>query len=250
MKEKKTNCGVYKIVNMLDGKIYVGSSISLKNRKYEHFRALRKGTHKNKHLQNAFIRDKEENFQFEIIEEIKRYTDKEKLKEELYIKENYWMEKLEVIKEGVCNHDLGYNMNPSSKSSLGIKRSEETIEKLKIAQINKMTVEFKLKLREYNLGNVASAETKKKMSDTQKRIGNKPPSFKGKNHTEESKQKMKDIANSRAKKIINLTTGEIFSSIREAEKKYNNRHIWKACKDINITCCKCKWSYYNENKDG
>ena len=62
-------CGVYKITNLKDGKIYIGSSINVENREYKHFWMLRRGTHDNNHLQNSFNRDGENNFTFTIIEE-------------------------------------------------------------------------------------------------------------------------------------------------------------------------------------
>src|SRR5438067_11616270 len=48
------NSGLYKITNLSNGKVYVGSSFNLKDRLYEHQRALRAGTHRNQHLQSAY----------------------------------------------------------------------------------------------------------------------------------------------------------------------------------------------------
>lgn len=46
--------GVYSLVNTIDGKRYVGSSVQIKTRLYKHNYHLRKGNHHCKHLQNAF----------------------------------------------------------------------------------------------------------------------------------------------------------------------------------------------------
>jgi group I intron endonuclease len=62
-------CGVYKIKNLIDGKVYVGSSVNIENREYKHFWMLNRGTHDNQHLQNAFNKFGKESFKFDIIEE-------------------------------------------------------------------------------------------------------------------------------------------------------------------------------------
>ena len=62
-------CGIYKILNKFDSKVYIGSSLNLYNREYKHFWLLRKNIHDNKFLQNAFNKFGEDNFTFEIIEE-------------------------------------------------------------------------------------------------------------------------------------------------------------------------------------
>ena len=62
-------CGVYKIKNIINNKIYVGSSKDIKNRWYQHKNLLDNGIHGNRHLQNAWDKYGDENFKFEIIEE-------------------------------------------------------------------------------------------------------------------------------------------------------------------------------------
>ena len=63
-KRIETNSGVYRIRDKVNGKFYYGSSLNINGRIKEHLRALRQGTHENQHLQNAFNRDGEENFEF------------------------------------------------------------------------------------------------------------------------------------------------------------------------------------------
>ncbi len=62
-------CGIYKIENLIDGKIYIGSSVNIENREYKHFWMLNKNIHDNNHLQNIFNKIGRKNFKFEIIEE-------------------------------------------------------------------------------------------------------------------------------------------------------------------------------------
>jgi predicted GIY-YIG superfamily endonuclease len=44
------NSGIYLIKNILDDKVYIGSSVNLKDRRYKHFWMLEKGIHDNQHL--------------------------------------------------------------------------------------------------------------------------------------------------------------------------------------------------------
>lgn len=113
------NMGIYKIENILNKKVYIGSSVDLKTRKRKHFEKLRVNTHENSHLQYAFNKYGEENFKFEVVEYVHA-------KENLLSREQYWIDKLNV-----CNKDIGYNILPTAGNNLGYKPTEETIEKLR-----------------------------------------------------------------------------------------------------------------------
>ena len=43
--------GIYKITNLLNGKVYVGQSQNVFERKIQHFTALRNGNHENREMQ-------------------------------------------------------------------------------------------------------------------------------------------------------------------------------------------------------
>lgn len=61
--------GIYCITNLENNKIYIGSTLnSFKERWSTHIQKLRKGTHSNSHLQNAFNKYGEEKFKFSILE--------------------------------------------------------------------------------------------------------------------------------------------------------------------------------------
>lgn len=62
-------CGVYKISNIINGKLYVGSSKDIYKRWHQHRRALDDNKHDNPYLQNAWNKYGMNNFKFEIIEE-------------------------------------------------------------------------------------------------------------------------------------------------------------------------------------
>lgn len=69
MDKSQKICGVYKITNLVNGKIYVGSSKDINKRWYQHKNSLTNDTHGNLHLQNAWNKYGGQNFKFEIIEE-------------------------------------------------------------------------------------------------------------------------------------------------------------------------------------
>ena len=63
-------CGVYKIINISNGKIYVGSSNNIYKRWLQHERDLNENIHGNPYLQNAWNKyGGKKSFKFEIIEE-------------------------------------------------------------------------------------------------------------------------------------------------------------------------------------
>lgn len=62
--------GIYKIENQVNGKCYVGQSVDMLRREREHFKRLRVGVHENSYLQNSFNKYGEENFKFEMLEEV------------------------------------------------------------------------------------------------------------------------------------------------------------------------------------
>lgn len=62
-------CGVYKIINTVNEKIYIGSSKDINRRWSEHIRALELNAHINQHLQNAWNKYGRKSFKFEIIEQ-------------------------------------------------------------------------------------------------------------------------------------------------------------------------------------
>lgn len=62
-----TTRGIYTITNVLDGKYYVGSSITVEKRLKQHKRSLLANKHHCKHLQRAWNKYGEQNFKFEIV---------------------------------------------------------------------------------------------------------------------------------------------------------------------------------------
>lgn len=130
---------IYTITNTQNGKIYVGKTMYWNIRKANHINSLRKGTHKNTHLQSAFNKYNESNFLFEILEE---YDDSI-----IYAMEHYWCTILNTN-----NPKFGYNIGTTGIEGKG-KFSEETKMKLsKALKGRKFTKEHKLKIGIGNKG--------------------------------------------------------------------------------------------------
>lgn len=131
--------GVYKIVNWLDGKVYIGSAgKSLRTRLKQHRNALRANRHQNRHLQNAWNRDGEESFVFSVIERCEPGKCIER--------EQAWID--DCLASGV---EL-YNHYLNAASPLGSKHTEET--KAHLSEVRKrlwQDPEFKAKMASRDL---------------------------------------------------------------------------------------------------
>ena len=105
-------CGIYKIVNTITGKIYIGLSCNIKNRWKRHRVDLKAGCHDNQYLQNSYNKYGLEAFTFEIIE----LCDREVLGER----------EVHYISEYNCMTPNGYNMNSGGEYPI---QTPETIRK-------------------------------------------------------------------------------------------------------------------------
>jgi group I intron endonuclease len=131
---------IYKILNVINNKIYIGSTVNYNTRKYDHIWSLNNGKHRNKILQRAWNKYGKDNFIFEIVETIDNLDD-------LLIREQHYINLFKSYKR-----ENGYNINPIAGSNLGFKMPDEAKEKLRII----------------NTGKKHSDETRKKISEVQK----------------------------------------------------------------------------------
>ena len=79
---------IYKIQNKITGEMYVGCTSDFERRKYEHLNALYRGQHPNSRLQKAWDNFQENNFSFEILEQVASDS-------ELFPKEQHYIELLQ-----------------------------------------------------------------------------------------------------------------------------------------------------------
>lgn len=164
--------GVYLIENTLNGHRYIGSSINLLFRISKHFRELRRGRHHSKHLQRAYKKYGEDMFSYR----------------PLLICEPFELLRYEQAMLDIYHPE--YNMTPTAGSTLGMKFTEETRQRMRIAQTGRtQSPEARRKVSEAQRGKKESEETRRKNGLARK---GKIPWMKGKHHTEEANQKNRE----------------------------------------------------------
>lgn len=105
--------GIYQIKNLVNGKIYIGSSVKIKDRWSQHISQLSKNKHHSKHLQSSWNKYGQSNFEFSIIEIINDL--------------NIILEREQFYLDFYQSYDSKYGYNNSTKagSCLGVKHNEE-----------------------------------------------------------------------------------------------------------------------------
>ncbi len=229
MSEIKKN-GIYKITNINNGKIYIGSSFCLGgfNRRWiVHKSQLNKGRHHNSHLQSAWNKYGNELFKFEIIEIVED-------SEIIFIREQYYIDYYQSFDD-----KLGYNLSKRCVAPmLGLKHTEEAKKKIGLASIG----------NKYALGFKHSDETKKKMSDSRQNI------------TVETRQKRSRslMGNKNSLGFKSVHRKQIYQmdidnniiklwdcmTIAASNLNLKTANICKVCKGLRKTTGGYKWKYY------
>lgn len=146
--------GIYKILNKINGKIYIGSAADFYERWHSHKHYLNRNNHHNEHLQRAWNKHGAEAFEFIIIETCC------KIKEVLLDREQYW---INVSK--CCDPKIGYNIRLVPNTNVGLVFTDAHRAKMSAWQIGtSLSDEHKEKLSAFNMGKKLSDETKMKMS--------------------------------------------------------------------------------------
>lgn len=188
--------GIYKIICIANGKIYVGSSVNLQKRWISHRSQLRSNKHHCSHLQRTWNKYGEQLFIFEVIELT--------TPDILIDREQYWLDNLNPelnesliagrpsnsrhscsieSRQKISNANKGRKhtleelermkvSHLGNKNCLGYKQTKEHIEKCRLAKLGKKnkphSLETRMKIGLANKGKlkgrVLSDETKRKMS--------------------------------------------------------------------------------------
>jgi group I intron endonuclease len=206
------NAGIYKIENLVNGKIYIGSSVDIKNRWRQHLGYFRSGKHGNLHFQRAWDKYGEENFKFDIMEK----CDSSILSE----REQFYIDFFDACRSG-------YNISPTAGNNCGIIFSEQARRNMALAQIGKIrgphSEEHKMKLSLSGKGIKKRKRTEAERKQMSLRAkgrpcpkNRKPSPFKGKpgrKHTEEEKLRIvRNQAIQRNLRVIerNKATADLF----------------------------------------
>jgi group I intron endonuclease len=168
--------GIYKIINKINGKYYLGSTKNFKNRWKRHIKALKNNTHINKHLQNAWNKYGENSFEFTIIENNINYNNL------LDVEQTY----LDNVNINEC-YNNSLNAHSPNKDKFGPLHplygkplSQETKSKLSRALKGKpKSIEHRQKISQCQIGRAVKDETKIKISIATKCkwVGNKSPAY-------------------------------------------------------------------------
>jgi len=186
----KTKGGIYKITNIIKGNFYIGSSIKVEKRMYEHKRMLRKNKHTNIHLQRSWNKYGEKDFEFRCIRNVENERDLIRI-EQFYI--NMYLPKYNICK--VAGNHLGIRCSKETKKKIsesrkgqkpwnkGIPLSKETKEKLSIALKGRSV---------WNKGKKMSKKYCEKMAEAQKkRFSTQIHPMTNKHHSNETKEKIR-----------------------------------------------------------
>lgn len=178
----KTN-EVYKIINKVTNKVYIGITNQGSGTRYRHhWYEARSGEPSPIH--KSMMKYGEENFTIEIIDFAETY-------EELKEKEKYWIKQYDSM-----NREKGYNLTEGGDGTFGRIHSEETKEKI----------------RQKAIGRKLSEETKKRMSESRK----------GKTSEKKKKHVLSMIEMGKKKIIAEYEHVDEFGVILEVCKEFNS----------------------------
>jgi group I intron endonuclease len=156
MTNRINNIGIYKITNVGNNRIYIGSTKNIRNRKYRHFSQLRNNKHFNQFLQNDYNKCNFEKFKFEVV---------------LYCDEfNLTFYEQKFLDKYFDAQTQCYNMSKYVQTSMrDRKHSQETKDKISKAGIGRVfSEEHKNRMSESGKGRTCSDEHKHKISDAKK----------------------------------------------------------------------------------
>ncbi len=164
--------GIYAIRNKVNDAVYIGSSINIAKRRYNHNYQIKKCSHNNRYLTRAIKKYGSENFIFEIIEECEVSVLKER--------EQFFIDKYRAF-------GFGYNLLPNAYRNCGYKHTKSALIKMGMTHKGvKFTKEHKKKI----------SDALKNYKRTQEHCNNISLSKKGKitrinyRHSQETKNKM------------------------------------------------------------
>ena len=143
--------GIYRIMCVPTGRLYIGSAISLQSRWRVHLHGLRQNKHHSITLQRAFNKYGESAFAFEVIELV--------LPPFLIAREQHYLDTLQPF------GSKGFNTDRIAGSRYGSTVSPEAREKLRLANLGRKDSEETIRKRaESGKGRTHSKETRAKIS--------------------------------------------------------------------------------------
>jgi len=253
---QKPKSGIYIITSLINGKVYIGQSINIKERFVTHKRNLRNNKHSNIHFQLSYNKYNSENFTYNIIE----YCDLSNIDD----RETYWINFYDAR-----NRIYGFNIQEGGhanrnvlletkvKITISLKNkgkiiTEETRKKLSKARLGvKLSPEWCNNIRLSRIGKKSSDESKLKMSIARRgkknpNLGRRKGTYKSKlkdvKHTVTERLNFINAYNNRKEedKLVitqNMIDDVIINEIsrRKFDAKYLSIGIWEIIRDIYYT---------------
>lgn len=255
-------CGVYKILNNISGKCYIGISKHCQERIKQHVRELKHNRHTNNHLQRAWNKYGEESFICSVIE---KFDLSEVDKTHVLLREIYWIDFYNSCENG-------YNQSHGGDGSTFVQLSKERNEKISKA-IRGRKQPWNTRGRSFNARRIVCLNTGKNyecIADAVDEYNSSCPemirscksrlALNNKCHHvfmyyEDYSKLSKDeiceiIANAEfikqnkwdlaAKSVVCLNNGELFESGKLAAKKYHAEYssLLKCCKGLTASAGK------------
>jgi len=227
---------IYAIVCQDNNKIYIGSTVRLQKRKYEHWHKLKNGRHDNKYMQNSWNLYGEKSFSFLVIDECNLAS--------LASMEYHY-----VNITGSYNKEVGFNNTKYTNSpQRGTKKSEDIKKKISNTLKGRVSPNKGKKLisSKQNVKIMNESNKKKIINKTTGEIYNsvnecidlnnfsRPTLYKniGKNKINGNYYTYLNDTNNylcekklknHNKKVLNISTGEIFETIKKAAESIGVR---------------------------
>jgi len=185
--------GVYKITNIQNGRLYIGSAKRFSVRGIEHRRSLDRGKHQNKFLQNDFNKCGTDAFRFEVLEVVVGEREDRLLREDHFLAKHF------------DNQHTCYNLRPKATAPQSKPVSSETAKKKRTQMMKRRWADpdYRVRMSVRHKELVANGEAK-------------PPSMSGKTHSTETKQK---IGKAHCNKIVTKGTRKRISAAA--------KEVWK-----------------------
>lgn len=137
MGELLNKSGIYKILNIINNKFYIGSAVDLYKRWIKHKRYANGNYHHSVTFQRAWNKYGEQSFKFIVLEYVENKENLEK-REQIYLD---WFKSYDP--------NIGYNILKIVNSPLGLKRSDQAKENMRQAQLGSKQSQETIELRAF-----------------------------------------------------------------------------------------------------
>lgn len=230
--------GIYRIRNILNDRVYIGSAVNLARRWGLHKHQLRQNKHHSLKLQRAWNKYGEDRFVFEIVELV---DDRGMLVE----REQNWLDSTSAC---AC----GYNTVPVAGSSLGHKYSKESRDKLRASRLGHVrSLESRIKQSEAMRGKPKSPEHRASMAAANKARGDRATAARLKRDAEKRENRLRLLSIGPLPNKVCSHCGKMFYAPNCRLGKYCSQSCYHSAKitdSFTRTCRKCgnKFTFHRE----